>query len=393
MTEAPPAAVGDNRSPDGHRAFRARVREVLDGVVRPNAPAWEAQGRISREGWHLLGREGLLRLGHSGEDFLSSAVFLEELGATGYAGIRAAVGVHAYMAVSYLRLWGTPEQRSAYLPAVERGERIAALAITEVGAGSDLRHLNTRADPRDDGVHTVNGEKSYVANGSRADFFVTLARTGASSSSRGLTGASLFLVDADSRGVRHEPQPMLGWHGADVCRVTFTDVEVPADRLLGRRDRALTYLMRGLDFERLVAGLLAVGGVRYTLELLNGFVRQHRVGDAPLSAKQAVRHRIAELDAELDLVSQYALHAARLHSRGALDTRTASILKLKSTELAVAVAQACLQYHGAAGYSEDSAPARLYRDAMAGTIAGGASELMRDMIFESTELPPRTSSV
>ncbi len=373
---------------DEHPAFRARVRASLDRVVRPHAQTWEEQRHIPKEGWRALADEGLLCLDHHGPDFLRSAILLEELGGTGYAGLRAAVGVHAYMALSYVDLFGTAEQRASYLDAGRRGERIAALAISEATAGSDLRHIRTGAEPRDDGGYIVNGEKTYVTNGSQADFYIVLVRTRPVPTAKGLAGTSLIIVDADSRGVSREPQPMLGWHGADVCLVELRDVVVPPGRLVGRRNQALTHLMRALDFERLVAGLLAVGGVRHCLDLLNRFVREHRVKDAPLSANQAVRHRIAELGAEFELVRQYAYHVAGLHSRGELDTRAASILKTKATDLAVAAAQVTLQYHGARGYLDDSTASRLYRDAIAGTVAAGSNEVLRDMIFDTTPYAP-----
>ncbi|MEV4441892.1 acyl-CoA dehydrogenase family protein [Streptomyces sp. NPDC049577] len=369
-----------------HEETRSRVRGVLGDVVLPQADAWERQGRVSAEGWRALGAHGLLDFAHDGEEFLHSAVLLEELGRTGYAGIRASVGVHAFMALSYVRMFGTAELRATLLPAAARGERIAALAISEPDAGSDLRHLSTRAEPLGDGGaggFRVDGRKCHVANGSGAGFFVTLVKTRRTSGDRGLSGASLLVIDADAPGVTRTPQPMTGWRSADVCRVDFDDVRVPANALVGRRDMALLHLMKALDFERLVAGLLAVGGVGYCLELLDGFVRRHRVKDVPLGSHQAVRHRVAELTGELELVRTYAYHAAQLHAQGRLDTRTASVLKLKATELAVSAAQACVQYHGARGYLEDAAAARLYRDAMAGTIAAGASELMRDMIYDT----------
>ncbi|HEX5120926.1 MAG TPA: acyl-CoA dehydrogenase family protein [Pseudonocardiaceae bacterium] len=368
-----------------HAAFRARVREDLDRIVGRHATEWEQARHIPREGWHELGAAGLLSLAHAGEGFLCSAIFLEELGATGYAGIRAAVGVHAYLALSYLELFGTPEQRRTYLAPARRGERIAALAITEAVSGSDLRHIRTTAEPEPDGGYLVKGEKSYVANGCQADFFVMLTRTRPGAIGRGLTGAGLIIVDGDSVGVCRGPQDMLGWHGADVCHVELRDVRVPAGRVIGRPDRALLHLMRALDFERLVVGMMAVGGTRYCLDLVSRFVREHQIRDAPLSANQAVRHRLAALSADFELVRQYAYHCAWLHSRGELDTRAASILKLRATEVAVAAAQTCVQYHGARGYLNDSASARLYRDAIAGTIAAGATELLLDMIFDLTQ--------
>ncbi|MGW7458892.1 acyl-CoA dehydrogenase family protein [Streptomyces sp. NPDC054797] len=374
-----------------HDAFRARVRERLAASVLPRAEAWEERGAIAADAWKELGAAGLLDVGHTGEDFLRSAVLLEELGATGYAGIRASIGVHAYMALSYVLMFGSPEQQAAHVPPAHRGERVTALAISEPGAGSDLRDLATRAVPRGPGAtagFVLDGHKSYVANGTGAGLLVVLARTRPpapdAGAQRGLTGASMLLVDADSPGITRRPQPMVGWRAADIAEITFEGVEVPAEALLGRRDRALMQLMRALDFERLVAGLLAVGGVRHTLGLLDGHVRARRVKGVPLASHQSVRHRLGELYGEFDMVRRYAHHAAWLHARGRLDTRTASVLKLRSTELALSAAQACAQYHGAQGYLEGSAVARLHRDATAGTIAAGASELMRDMIFEAS---------
>jgi acyl-CoA dehydrogenase len=362
--------------------FRRLIRSRLDRIVLPNADRWEQQGYIPDEGWLALAASGLLGYASDGPEFLRSAVLLEELGRTGYAGIRAAIGVHAYMAVSYLKLFGEPALQDRYLPAVRRGEQVAALAITEADAGSDLRDLRTWAEPVDDG-YRVNGEKLYVANGSRAAFVVTLCRTKQPSSGRGPAGMSLLVIDTDRPGLSRHPQTMLGWRSADVCRLEFSDVVVPADRLVGRANRALVYLMRGLDFERLVAGLLAVGGAWHCLRLLHRFVDGHRIQDTPLSRRQVIRHRLADLDADFELVRHYAYHVAWMHSQGQLDTRSATILKLKATELAVTAAQVCLQYHGARGYLSDAAAARLYRDAMAGTIAAGASEVLRDTIFES----------
>jgi acyl-CoA dehydrogenase len=378
-----------------HDEFRTLVRDRLSESVLPYAETWEEQGRISAAGWKALGAAGLLDVGHSGDDFLRSAILLEELGATGYAGIRAAVGVHAYMALSYVLMFGAAEQRDAWLPAARRGDRVTALAISEQNAGSDLRDLRTYAQPLGadgTGGFRLDGRKSYVANGTQAGLIVVLARTGPPDSvapavgrapGRGLAKASMLLVDPESPGVTRRPQPMAGWQSADIAHITFNTVSVPAEGLLGRRDRALVQLVRALDFERLVAGLLAVGGVRHTLRLLDTHVRARHVQGMPLSAHQAVRHRLAELYGEFDLVRRYAHHAAWLHAQARLDTRTASVVKLRATELAVSAAQVCAQYHGALGYLAGTHVARVHRDATAGTIAAGASELLRDMIFEA----------
>jgi acyl-CoA dehydrogenase len=370
-----------SQAPDDDSGFREYVRSRLAGIVLPNAERWEEEGKLGRQCWRALGEEGLLSLGHTGADFMRSAVYLEELGRTGYAGIRAAIAVHAYMALSYLELFGTEEQKSHYLDGARRGQRIAALAISEADAGSDLRNLATRAERCTGGGYRINGEKCHVTNGSQADFFVTLVRTGQASPNL-LAGASMVIIDADLRGVTREPQPMLGWRSADICTVRFADIPIPDNCMLGGQNQALGQLMKALDFERLVAGLLAVGGVGFCLELLRAFIQSHRIGSSAMSSNHALRQNIAELDSDFELVRQYAYHAAWRQSNGRLDARTASILKLKSTELAVKAAQKCLQYHGARGYQRGSVASRLYCDAIGGTIAGGASELLRDTIYE-----------
>jgi acyl-CoA dehydrogenase len=364
-----------------HAAERDRIRGVLAREVAPHAQAWESQRFVGAEGWRALADAGLLSLPHDGEGFLAGALFLEELGGLGFAGVRASVAVHVYMASSYIARFGSGALRETYLPAVQSGRRIAALAMSEENAGSDLRHLTTRATWDDDAAaYRVQGTKLHVANGSQAGFFITLARTG-DASGRGLANASLLVVDADAAGVTRTPEAMLGWHAADVCRIDFDDVLVPSEQLIGRPGRALMYIVEALDFERPAAGLLALGGASHALDVIQDRIREHRIGDTPLGDRQAVRHRFADLRAELATVRQYAYHAAWLHSTGRLDTRTASVLKLKATELAREAAHACAQLHGAYGYLEDTVPARLYRDAMAGTIAAGASELQRDLVF------------
>lgn len=366
-----------------HHQFALQVREVLHQQLLPLAEAAEDQGYLCDDAWLALAENGLLSLPQRGEGFMESAVFLEELGALGYAGIRAAVGVHAYMASTYLELFGNDEQRQRYLPGIRQGKTITALAISEEQAGSDLGRIQCSAQATADGF-IVEGRKRYIANGSRASLIVTLVRSG--EGTHALGNSSLLLIDDDCPGLTRTAHPMLGWHSADICDLSFNKMRVPTDNLLGKSGKALLYLMQGLDFERLVAGLLALGGAHHSIRLLNSFIRQHQIQGGRLSDKQAIQHRLADLISEQQLLQHYAYQVAWQHSKGKLDTRSACILKLRATELALSAAQACAQLHGAQGYQLDCEVARLYRDAMAGTIAAGASELMRDMIFDSTSV-------
>lgn len=367
--------------------LRTRFRATLEEAVLPHADEWECARHIPTLGWQTLAASGLFEWPSSGPGFLNSAILLEELGRTGYAGVRAAVAVHAYMATFYIDRFGSPRQRAAYLPDVRAGRRVAALALSEPEAGTDLAGITTRAEPDGTGGYRVSGRKAFVTNGSRAGFYLCLARIRTvEARPSSLAGCGLLLVDADAPGVTTVAESMVGWRAADVCEVTLDDVHVPAGHMVGKPGYTLSYLMAGLDFERLVAGLLAVGGAAHSLVVATSFVRGHHVNGSPLAANQAVRHTLADLASELAMVRTYAYFASVLHSQGLLDTGTASTLKLRATELAGSVARTCLQYHGARGYREGSVASRIYRDAAAGTITAGASELMRERIFETSAL-------
>jgi alkylation response protein AidB-like acyl-CoA dehydrogenase len=365
------------------QSFALSVRSILHSHVLPEADAAEERGYLPAVVWQALAERGLLELPRQGQGFLKSAVFLEELGGLGYAGLRAAIGVHAYMASAYIAWFGSDEQRRHYLPGVGRGDAIAALAITEEHAGSDLSQLQCQARATEDGF-VVEGRKRYVANGSQASLIVMLVGSG--TARHPLGGSSMLLIDANSPGIIRSPQALLGWRSADVCDLDFHEVRVSRQDVLGRVGKGFLYLMQGLDFERLVAGFLALGGAEHSIRVLSRFSAARHVKGVPLSTYQSVRHRLADLISEQQLLRSFAYQLARQYSAGQIETRDACILKLRATELAKEAALACVQYHGAQGYLRDSVVSRLCRDALAGTIAGGASEVMRDMIFSSAAL-------
>ncbi|KAG8149058.1 acyl-CoA dehydrogenase family protein [Burkholderia catarinensis] len=365
-----------------YHAFAAEVRERLRACLLPEAEAAEARGHLPRAVWRALASAELLDFPLEGEGFVRSAVFLEELGRLGYAGVRAAVGVHVFMAASYLAWFGNDAQRERYLARMRNGTAVAALAITEDQAGSDLSGLQCTAEAAGD-AWRINGTKRFISNGSQAALIVALVRSNAQRHALG--GCSLMLVDADAPGVTRMPLNLLGWRSADVCDIRFENVAVPHDNVLGKTDKAFTYLMRCLDFERMVAGMLALGGAAYSIRLGDRFVRQRMVRSAPLSANQSIRHELADLIAELRLLRSFGYRLVQQYAGGKLGSGDAAILKLRSTELAKRAAHLGAQFHGARGYQSESDVARLYRDATAGTIAAGASELMREIIFDSVD--------
>lgn len=364
-----------------HERLRDEVRAVLDAEVAPFVAEWEDARGVPRTLWPALARHGLLGLhrpadvGGRGLDLFSSVVFLEELGRAGTGGVRAAVAVHAYMATHYLT---APED----LAAAVAGEKVVGLAVTEPGAGSDLAGLSTSA-VRDGDGYVVRGEKHMVSNGTTADLLVVAVRTSAAGERRpaGATGLSLLAVDTGLPGVVVRPEPTAGWRAAGTATVVLDGVRVPADRLLGRPDSGFYQLMRGFQLERLVAAVLAVGGMDGGLDELRRHLRDRRVGDAPLASRQAVRHRLADLATTVEAARHLVHHAAWRYERdGDLAATACTMAKLFATEAACRLADESLQLHGSHGFLACASAARAHRDARAATIAAGPSEVMRDLV-------------
>ncbi|GAA3760313.1 acyl-CoA dehydrogenase family protein [Salinactinospora qingdaonensis] len=367
-----------------HTDFRGEVERFLQREVVPFAHEWEEQRRVPRSAWKSLAGQGLLGLFHSpevgggGRDLFTTVVFLEELGRTGYGGVRAAVSVHAYMATYYLARAGSAFLRETYLAPAVAGDSIAALAITEPSAGADMAGIATTAH-REGDHFVLNGRKSMVSNGSSADFHVVVART--SLDSLGAAGLSLFVVDAATPGITVSRQETLGWRSADPTMVDFEAVRVPERQLLGRPGSGFYHLMRGLQMERIVAAVLALGGMDACMHDLREHLRRREAFGAKLGSFQAIRHRVADLATELTAARQLVYHAAwRYQNDEMAAVDVCSMAKLQATELAVRVADTSVQLHGSHGYLDDTAVSRAYRDARAATVAAGPSEVMRDII-------------
>jgi acyl-CoA dehydrogenase len=396
-----------------HEEFRTAVRTFFGKEVVPYAAEWEERRRVPRSAWRALGAEGLLGLNHQASvggthrDIFHSVVFLEELGALGFGGLRFAVALHAYMATSYLATNGSPDLQQRYLRPAVAGEAVAALAITEPQAGSDLSGLAATA--REDGdCFVVDGEKRFVVNGCFADFFVTAVRTGRpapSGTSAGGGGArggggsgggagaarrttsqgdlSLLIVDRGTPGLEVLPNDSVAWRASGMADLVFRGVRVPAARLVGRRNSGFLQIMRNMQLERLAAGISAVGDAAHCLDLTWRFLKRRAAFGSALSSKQAVRHRLADLLTEVEATRRLTHHAAWSWARDPLAITECSMAKLKATELARTVAEECQHLHGAEGFREGSPLVRIVHDARAATVAAGASEVMRDIIAQS----------
>ncbi|HEX5125219.1 MAG TPA: acyl-CoA dehydrogenase family protein [Rhodocyclaceae bacterium] len=372
-----------------HAAFRTTVRAFLQEHVLSAADAWEQERAISREAWHLFGQHGLLGLIHpkkfGGEerDLFHSIVFLEELGRTGYAGIRAGISAHAYMATHYVARYASENLQRSYLTPAIKGDKVAALAITEWDAGSDLSRLATTARPEADRF-IIDGTKVFITNGMTADYYVVAVRTSPpeKNSKKANTGISLAIVDARLAGITTTSQEKLGWHGAGTAEIRFNAVSITSDNIIGRLNSGFLYLMRGFQLERLAAAALALGGIERCIESTLAYLTSRQAFDGKLSALQTVRHRITNLATELMSARMLVYHAAWSYQNDELSVTECSMAKLHTTELACRAADECLQLQGARGYLAASDISRIHRDARAATMAGGASEVMRDIIAQ-----------
>jgi alkylation response protein AidB-like acyl-CoA dehydrogenase len=264
-------------------------------------------------------------------------------------------------------------------PSVE-GRAIGALAITEPDTGSDVAAIRTTA-VRDGDAYVINGAKTFITNGADGDFLTLAVRTGGA----GAGGISLLVVDTDTEGVRVSSRlAKLGWHASDTAELVFEDARVPADHLIGRENTGFAQLMESFALERLCSASTAVGGAVLALELAREHLAGRHAFGRSLARFQALRHRFAQLQAEVEAARQLSYHTAWLLERGEAAMCESAMAKLICTELGKRVADECLQFFGGYGFMEEYPIARMWRDARGGTITAGTSEIMREIVARAT---------
>jgi acyl-CoA dehydrogenase len=366
--------------------LRASIRSFVAREVTPHVAAWEAAGQIPRTFWRRLGEQGLLGLdfpvdyGGAGGDFLASVVLGEEMARCRSGGVAFSVLVHTDMSSPWLVRFGTETQKRTYLPGIVRGETVCALGITEPGAGSDMAGLATRAERRGDRYH-LTGSKIFITNGVYGDLYFVAARTGPATSERRHDGISMFLVERDTPGFQvSRTLDKLGMRASDTAELVFQDSPVPAENLLGREGRGFQQLAAGLQRERVMAGVLALSGATQALEDTVAHLRERTAFGEPLSQRQVLRHRLADLATEVEAARCLLYRAAELHAAGQECAREVSMAKLLATEVANRVAYHAVQLHGGYGYMREFPVEGFFRDVRLWTIASGSSEVMREII-------------
>ncbi len=366
--------------------LRKTIRAFVEKEVTPRVQAWEEAGRIPREFWRRIGQLGLLGLdfpveyGGGGGDFLSSVVLGEEMARCRSGGVAFSVLVHTDMSSPWLTRYGTEAQKRKYLPQIIAGETVCALGITEPGTGSDMAALATRAVRRGD-HYLLSGSKIFITNGVYGDLYFVAARTGEGTPGRRHEGISMFLVERGLPGFTMSRKlDKMGMRASDTAELAFQDCPVPADNLLGVEGRGFQQLAAGLQRERTMAAVLALSGAAQALEDTLAYLRERQAFGEPLAAKQALRHRVADMATEIEAARRLVYHAAALYAAGEECVTEVSMAKLFATEVANRVAYQAVQLHGGYGYMREFPVEGFFRDVRLWTIASGTSEVMREII-------------
>jgi long-chain-acyl-CoA dehydrogenase len=365
-----------------HEDFRATARAFFERSVKPHHAQWEADGVVSREVWLEAGRAGLLcfdveeEYGGAGiTDFRYNMVLAEEATRAGASG--PGFAVHTDIIVPYISALGTPSQKARWLPGLVSGELVSAIAMTEPGAGSDLQGIRTTAV--DAGDHYVlNGSKTFISNGILADLVVVVARTDPDA---GHQGISLLAVERDMPGFeRGRNLDKMGLHAQDTAELSFTDVRVPKDNLLGPEGSGFVSLMQNLPQERISIACIAVAAVEHVLDLCLDYAKSREAFGKPIGKFQHNRFVLAEMATEAHIARVFVNDCVLRLNAGTVDTALASMAKWWTTELQKRTVDAGVQLHGGYGYMSEYPISKAYTDSRIQTIYGGTTEIQKEII-------------
>jgi acyl-CoA dehydrogenase len=369
---------------DEQKMFAQSVRDFIAKEITPNNAQWEKDHMVSRESWLKFGEAGLLCMQVAEEygglgitDFRYNAIITEELGRSGCAGPAVGYPLHSDIVCPYIEHYGNEATKKKYLPKMVTGEWIAAIAMTEPGAGSDLQNIRTTAVDKGD-HYLVNGSKTFITNGYLSDLVVLAVKT---DPSKGAKGTSLLVIDNSMKGyTKGKPFEKVGLHAQDTCELFFENVEVPKENLLGNEGEGFKYMMTELSQERLVVALSAIGAAEGTVEKTVQYTKERMAFGKPIAELQNTRFKLAEQATEVQVGRIFADQCITLHCDKKLDQATASMAKYWLTDLQSKVADECLQLHGGYGYMWEYQVARAWADARVQRIYAGTNEIMKELI-------------
>lgn len=368
---------------DDHRDFREVCRSFVARELAPRVREAEAAGTFPADLWPAMAAAGLLGINHpeeyggSGGGVLALAILSEEL-ARASGGLAITPLVSSYMAGPHLARYGSEEQKERWLAPLLAGECVAAIAVTEPGAGSDVAGIATTARPVEGGF-LLRGTKMFITNAGLADVIVVAAKTDPDAGHRGIT---TFLVERGAEGMSlSEPLEKLGWHASDTREIVFDDCFVPAERVLGEPGRGFQQIMEAFQVERISLAGMAVGLGQAALDEAVAHARERRAFGVALSAHQTIRHRLAAATAELEAARTLTYQAAARWDSGHPEAAsTTAMAKLVAPRIASRVVDEALQVFGGYGFIEETPVAMHYRDARILRIGGGTDEVQLEIL-------------
>jgi acyl-CoA dehydrogenase len=373
-----------------HEELRATVARFAAAEVAPHVDEWERAEEFPRDLYRRCAELGFLGLkfperhGGQGGDHLHDAVWVEELARSGGSGgVAAGLNAHASIALPPIFNFGTEEQHQRWLVPGIAGEKIGALGITEPGAGSDVAGITTNAR-KVDGGYVVNGSKTFITNGVRADFLVCACKT---TEAGGHDGISFLVLERDMAGYEVTRKlEKLGWHSSDTGELSFTDVEVPAANLLGEENGGFRLIMANFAWERLLMAIGAVGAMQRLLTIAVAYAQEREAFGRPIGKFQAIRHQIAEMATKAEVSRALTYDALRLFHTNQPCIPQVAMAKLLTQRSALEIADQTLQIHGGYGYTREYGIERAVRDARLGPIGGGTDEVMKEIIGKTIGL-------
>lgn len=362
-----------------HRIFRQTIRKFFEKEVIPYVDQWEQAGIVPKSVWRKMGQQGFLCMdlpeeyGGVGADFLYSAILTEEMARTNFTGLAAPL--HSDIVVPYITSYASKELKKRYLPGCISGEIITAVAMTESNTGSDLAAIRTSAVEDGNSV-VINGQKTFISNGINCGLVVLAARD--PSVENPYQALDLYLVEEGTAGFeKGEKIKKVGWHSQDTAELYFSDCRIPKGNRLGQKGSGFMMLMDKLQQERLMCCIIAVAGAENMLEMTIEYCKERTAFGRPISKFQNTQFKIVEMATEIKLGRTFLDKLIMDHMEGKNVVVDVSMAKYWTAEMAMRVADQCVQLHGGYGYCEEYPIARAWRDTRVMSIFAGTSEIMK----------------
>jgi alkylation response protein AidB-like acyl-CoA dehydrogenase len=370
---------------DEHEQLRESIRNFAIKELAPHAEEWE-ETTFPDSVFQRMGELGFLGLdkpeqyGGQGGDYYSAMVLAEEITNANCGGLGMGIAVHTDMAMPPILAFGTEEQKQEWVAPAIRGEKILCLGITEPDAGSDVAGIKTRAT-RDGDDFVINGSKTFITNGHRADVIVLVTKTDPDA---GYDGFSLFLVPMDAPGViREKKLRKMGMHASDTALLAFQDVRVPASAMLGQEGKGFYHIMWELQGERMIGAAGSVAAAQKCFERTLAYAKEREAFGKAIGHFQVIRHKFAEMATKIEAARQLVYVTAWRFANGEYPVREISMAKLNASRIACEVADECIQIHGGAGYMKEYNVERVWRDMRLNRIGAGTDEIMLEVIGRS----------